>query len=77
MIVSELIQKLQQIPPNALVLASVDSEGNDYRHVDNVEYPYLACDSSYGWDVRALSDFDTQEEVDVALDTMKEAVILW
>ena len=77
MTVSELIERLQKASPDALVLIAVDEEGNGYRDINGLDFPCLVGDD-YAWGgVFTLDDFDSQEEIEEALDTMKEALILW
>lgn len=77
MTVSELIDHLQEMSPDAIVLTATDDEGNSYRDVSDLDYPCLIGDD-YAWgEILTLSDFDTEQEIEEALDTMREAVILW
>lgn len=78
MTVSDLIEHLQQVSPTALVIAASDDEGNSYKHVSDVSFPYLI--EADDWHVETLlstDDFDSEDEYDEALDNLTEAVILW
>ena len=77
MTVSELIERLQKASPDALVLTAIDEEGNGYRDVSGLDFPCLVGDD-YRWgEILTLEDFDSQEEIEEALDTMREALIIW
>jgi hypothetical protein len=72
--VSELIQRLSQLPPDHLVVISSDAEGNDYHVLDDVEVGrWIQSDFHYTtW----IEDEETGEERSVT-DEEANAICLW
>jgi hypothetical protein len=59
MTVSELIEKLSELDPNALVILSSDGEGNNYSPLcDSFGYSAYRANSSWSGELVSEEDFD-------------------
>ena len=66
MTVKQLIKKLQDLPQNALVVMSKDSEGNSFSPLSEGSTEWYVPDSSYSGDL-----------VEEKEKGAKQAVVLW
>lgn len=68
MIASELIERLEQLPPDANVVVARDAEGNGFHSLYDVGYSYLD-DEGYPIHPDDLDDYDTEDSA--------PSIVLW
>ena len=72
--VKELIEQLQKVDPELDVLASADSEGNAFGHVDEVEPAHFTGQNWTDIEVRSKHSWEEDEDGEYPGDN---CVVVW
>jgi len=82
--VSELIEQLQKLNPDALVVLQKDSEGNGYSPLAGAEGAIYIAESSYSgdvltpsWSAEAAGIDNEKEWESIKKDPSKQCVVFW
>lgn len=74
--VQELLDELSSMPRGAFVLMASDSEGNNYRKIDEVEGGYLSEDQGFN-EIELLVPEETDIYDEEMNEGLTETVVIW